>query len=213
VRPKVKIDLSFDLVLTAPTSKASLARTMVLGVGPGMRVSRTFKGLKGIILGYNVRVTPTFHRYTTAELASPLVPGCHGTMGGCDSFLNTGRRNAMVRVAHYGDFSVRFLKWLGASLAVGQAVDWLYPLGDASDAVSLALEEPENKRWLTFIELQVAFRPLKMLEIALGYTALHPQRRPDSRYYVPFFNRYSALYLDLKLKIDGLVERIKRSAK
>lgn len=211
--PKAKIDFSFDLVLTIPTSKVSLARTMVLGIGPGVRMSRSFKVLKGMVVGYSARVTGTFHRYTTSELASSRIRGCTGEVGGCDEFYNTGRRNAMVRVTHFADISFRFLKWLGLSIAVGQAVDWLYPLGSSPEEVSYQAQEPENKRWLTFFELVVAFQPWKMLEIGLGYTSVHPQRAPDSAYYVPFFNRYSAVYLDLKLKIDGLVARIKRSVK
>jgi len=211
--PKAKIDFSFDLVLTVPTSKASLARTMVLGVGPGTRMSRTFRVLKGLILGYTVRVTPTFHRYSTSERESSLIPGCSASAGSCDEFWNTGRRNAVVRLTHYADISLRFLKWLGVSVAVGQAIDWLYPLGDAAEEVTLQVEEPENKRYLTFFELTVALQPLKMLEVALGYSSVHPQRAPGGGYYVPFFNRYSAITLDLKLKIDGLVARIKRSVK
>jgi hypothetical protein len=210
--PKAKINISFDLLLTVPTSKASLTRTLVLGVGLGTRVSRSFKVLKGMSLGYNVRGTPKFHRYTTSELETPLIPGCSGTSG-CDSFLSSGRRNAMMRVSHYADFSVRILKWLGVSLAVGQAIDWLYPLGDSPEDVSLRNLEPQNRRFITFFDLSVAIRPSKTAEIVLGYSALHPQLAPDSEHYIPFFNRYSAFYLDFKLKIDGLVALVQRSVK
>lgn len=211
--PKAKIDFSFSLVLTVPTSKISWARTMVLGIGPGVRVSRMFKVLKGLIIGYNVRAAPTFHRYTTSQTLDPRISGCSGTVGGCDSFYNTGLRNSMVRLTHYGDISVRFLKWMGVSLAIGQATDWLYPLSDSEIATYQPEYIGEDRRWLTFLELQVAFQPLKMLEIAVGYSSVHPQLAPDGQRYVPFFNRYSAFYIDLKLKIDGLVARIQRSVK
>ena len=211
--PKVKIGISFDLILTFPTSKASQARTMVMGIGPGMRVSRSFKVLKGLSVGYGVRVTPTIHRYSTGELDTPLIPGCSVSSGGCDSALNTGLRNQVVRLTHYADFSVKFLSWFGMSLSVGQAIDWLNPLGDSPEDVSLKQAEPDNQRYLTFFDLQFAFKPHKTFEVALGYSALHPQLAPNSRYYVPFFNRYSAVYLDLKLKIDGLVAAIKRSVR
>ncbi len=212
--PKAKINFSFSLILTIPTSKASLAKTMVLGVGPGVRLTRSFKVLKGMMIGYNFRSTFKFHRYTTGERESPLITSCGGGLGGCDQFLNMGLRNSMVRLSHSADFSIRFLKWLGLSLAVGQAFDFLYPLGDEVLQTSTGESaEGENIRYLTFFEVVATFQPTKELEIGVGYTSVHPQRTPSSTYYVPFFNRYSAFYIDLKLRIDGLVDRIKRRGK
>jgi len=56
----------------------------------------------------------------------------------------------------------------------------------------------------------VSFRPIDLLEVSVGYSALHPQLAPDSTYYAPFFNRYSIFFVDLKLQAEGLVSRIRR---
>jgi hypothetical protein len=208
--PYVGVHLSADLVLTLPTSKASQARTLVLGLGPGFRLSRSFPLLKGLIVGYNLRVTPYFHRYTTSERETPLIPGCSGGLGGCDPYLNTGVRNPMVRFVQTVDVSQRFFSWLGASLALGHAIDWLHGVSDAPVDVSHEPVEDQNRRFLTFFELAVSYSPIDLLEIALGYSALHPQLAPDSTYYVPFFNRYSVFFLDLKLQAEGVVSRLRR---
>jgi len=37
---------------------------------------------------------------------------------------------------------------------------------------------------------------------------VNPQLRPDSGYEAPFINRYTTVYLDLTLHVDGLVSQI-----
>lgn len=202
--PYADVHLSASLGLTLPTSKASHARTLILGIGPGLRLSRTFPLLKGVAVGYNLRVTPRLHRYTTAERETPLIPGR-------PDLVNTGRRNPATRLTQIVDVSVRILDWLGASLAMGHAIDWLYDLERAPPEVSYQVVEDQDRRFLTYFELAVSFRPLDLLEIGVGYTALHPQLAPDSTRYVPFFNRYSVLFVDLKLHAEGVVTRIRKT--
>lgn len=208
--PYAKVLVSADLALTLPTSKASQARTLVLGIGPGVRLSRSFDVLGGLVVGYGLRVTPYLHRYATSERETPLIPGCGVQPGGCDPYLNTGLRNPAARLTQSADVSLRILDWLGAGLAVGHAVDWLRSIGGEPAAVSLQPQDAQDQRYLTFMELEVSFQPLDELEIGVGYSALHPQLAPDSSYYVPFFNRYSTLYVDLKLHVENLVSRIQR---
>jgi hypothetical protein len=50
------------------------------------------------------------------------------------------------------------------------------------------------------------------LEVGLGYETVSPQLAPDSTYYNPFYNRYTTLYLDLRLEVDGLVAQIEGEA-
>lgn len=205
--PYARVHLSADLVLTIPTSKASRARTLVLGLGPGMRLSRSFALLQGVVVGYNLRLTPRFFRFTTAERETPLIPGR-------PDLVNTGQRNPYFRLTQVVDASVRIRDWLGASLALGHAIDWLYDLpGELSSDVpeiSHVTVPDQGRQFLTFFELTVSFQPLEELEIGVGYTALHPQLRPDSSYYVPFFNRYSAFFVDLKLHAEAVVTRVRR---
>lgn len=203
--PVVGVHVSADLALTVPTSKLSRAQTLVLSLAPGLRLSRSFAWRGGISLGYNLRLTPRFYRYTTAQRETPLIPGCASGCG--EAFYNLGARNPYLRLSQSADVSIKFLPWLGASLVVGHAVDWLYAAAD--DGASSTVEDASSTH-LTFFEAAVSFRPLDLLEIGVGYSALHPQLAPDSSRYVPFFNRYSVFFVDLKLHAQGVVSRVRR---
>jgi hypothetical protein len=211
--PYADVSVAASLLLTLPTSKASRARTLVLGIGPGLRLSRAFPVLEGLAVGYNLRVTPRFHRYTTSERETPLIPGCASGVTSCDAYLNTGVRNPALRLSQSVDASLRVLDWLGVALAVGHAIDWLYHVGDEPVGMTYQPIDDQDRRFLTFLELAVSFRPLDLLEIGVGYSAVHPQLAPDSSYYVPFFNRYSTFFVDLKLDGEGVVSRIRRTLK
>lgn len=202
--PYAGVNVSADLVLTLPTSKASHARTLLMGIGPGLRLSRSFPLLKGLVVGYNLRFTPRLFSFTTSERETPLVPGRPETLG-------TGTRNPYFRFTQMADASVKILDWLGASLVLGHAIDWLYGVGEAE--VSLETLPNQDRHFLTYFELALSFRPLDELEIGVGYSALHPQQRPDSSYYVPFFNRYSVLFVDLKVHAEAVVTRVRRILK
>ena len=209
--PVLGVGISTDLVLTLPTSKASQGRTLMVGIGPGLGLSRSFGLLQGLVLGYNLRVTGRLFWYNTAERESPMVPGCSSGPAGCEAYLNTGVRNPYLRLSQVGYVSLKALSWLGITLSVGHAIDWLHDLEPDANVTYQAVDDA-NRRYLTFLELAVSFRPLEMLEVGVGYSALHPQLAPDSTYYTPFFNRYSALLLDIKLHADALVSSIRRIA-
>lgn len=205
--PGVGVQVSADIALTLPTSKVSQAQSLLLSIAPGLRLSRAFAWRGGISVGYNLRVTPRLYRYTTAQRESALIPGC--ILGCSDSFYNLGTRNPYLRLSQSIDVSAKILAWLGVYLAFGHAIDWIY---DATTAAGGSLQtlDDVSARHLTFFELGVTFRPLDLLEIGLGYSAIHPQLAPDSSHYVPFFNRYSAFFLDLKVHAQGVVSRIRR---
>jgi len=207
--PYVGINFSANLVLTLPTSKASQARTLFVALGPGLRLSRGFDVLGGLVVGYNLRVTGRLYQFTTAEYETPLIPGCSSGPSGCSPYLNTGVRNPYMRVSQVADISLKVLDWVGVSLAVGHSIDWLHDLAEA-DSVSFQAVEDQDRRYLTFMELALSFSPIDFLEVGIGYSALHPQLAPDSTYYTPFFNRYSVLFVDLKIHADSLASRIRR---
>ncbi len=207
--PVLGISISADLVFTFPTSKASLGRNMIMGLGPGLGLSRSFDLLEGLVIGYNLRVSPRFFEFTTAARESPIVPGCSTGPAGCEAYLNTGVRNPYLRLSQVGSISLKALSWLGVSLSVGHAIDWLHEL-EENTSVTYQPVDDADRRYLTFMEFSVNFRPLSMLEVGIGYSALHPQLAPDSTQYTPFFNRYSALFVDLKLHAEALVSSVSR---
>ncbi len=202
--PVAGIDLSGDITVTLPTSKASQARTLVMGIGPRLRLSRNFPLLKGLVAGFNLRATPYFHRYTTAETESPLIANCQASEAGCGAFLNSGVRNSLFRLTGSLDASLAIFDWLGVSLAFGEAIDWLYGIGSGDDQVSFVPVEPQDQRYLSFFELGVSFSPLAFLDAAVTLITYAPQLAPDSSYYNPFFNRYTIVSLDLIFKLEGL---------
>jgi hypothetical protein len=205
--PYAGVNVSADLVLTLPTSKDSHARTLLMGIGPGLRLSRSFPLLKGLVVGYNLRFTPRLFSFTTSERETPLIRGRPDSLG-------TGTRNPYFRFTQMADASVKILDWLGASLVLGHAIDWLYGVGPDTEGYKLFQVAPDqDQRYLTYFELAVSFRPLEELEIGVGYSALHPQQRPASTNYVPFFNRYSVLFVDLKVHAEAVVTRVRRILK
>ncbi|PIE18967.1 MAG: hypothetical protein CSA65_03625 [Proteobacteria bacterium] len=205
--PWVGIHVSVDLAFTLPTSKLSQAQTLALSIAPGLRLSRAFRWRGGINMGYNLRLTPRLYRYTTAERESPLISSC--TTDCTEALFNLGRRNPYLRFSQSVDISAKFFDWLGAYVAAGHAVDWLYDAKEDPGAAPSPVEDA-SATYLTFFELAVTFRPLDLLEIGLGYTVVHPLRAPDSSYYVPFFNRFSAFFVDVKIHVQGVVSRLKR---
>ncbi len=206
--PIVGVDISADFVLTMPTSKSSQAHTMILGLGPGLRLSRRFDLLGGLSIGYSLRASPRLHRMTTAERESALIPGCIGSSGGCDSFLNTGLRNSQFRLQQIFNVSLGILPWLDASVSYGLIIDWLYGIDEDDPQVSLVTVEPQDRRFASLFEVQVSFSPLDALQVGLGYSTVNPQLAPDSTYYNPLFNRYSTIFVELQLSIEGLISQI-----
>lgn len=205
--PWVLVDLDAELGFSFPTSKASQGRTFLLGMGPTLRLSRRFDLLEGLLVGYQVRSSALLHRYTTGELGAPLIPGCTDLLGGCDAFLNTGLRNPAWRIAHGAFASFQMLEWLGVSASLGQIVDFLYPLGEMPQGSFQPLD-PTDQRHLVIFELEVNARPMPSLEVALGLASLAPELTPDSGRENPIANRYSAVFLDLRFSIDGLIAQI-----
>ncbi|RME26609.1 MAG: hypothetical protein D6806_05935 [Deltaproteobacteria bacterium] len=203
--PVVGIDVSGDVALTFPTSKASQAKTLVMAVGPRLRLSRNFNVLKGLILGANLRATPYFHRYTTSERSSPLIGNCQATEAGCGAFLNMGTRNQYFRLATSLDATLVVFDWMGASVSYGWLIDWLHDASGGEGEISYVPQEPQNQRYYSFFEIDLFFDPFEFLEVGVTLLTYAPQLAPDSSYYNPFFNRYSTVSVDLIFRVDGLV--------
>jgi hypothetical protein len=206
--PMVEIDLSADLVIRAPSSKVSQAHTMILGVGPGIQISKTFDLLKGLNLGYSLRANPFFHRYSTAENESPSIP-CAASSRGCDPYINTGLRNPFFRLQQSFNLSVGILDWLSVSVSYGILIDWLYSINKDNDQYeTVLLNEPQDRRFFSVFEAQVTFTPMPAFQVGLGLSTFNSQLRPDSQIYNPLFNRYSMIFVDMRLSFDGLISQI-----
>lgn len=202
--PGAGIDVSASVQALFPTSLAAQYQTMLFAVAPGLRLSRNFDVLSGISLGYGLRVTKNFHEYTTSETETPQIPGCFNGAGGCESYLNTGVRNSSWRLSNSFDLSVAFTEWLSLDLSFAILTSYLYDAVEDGD-VTLTPQEPQDIRTALNYEVGVTFTPLSYFSVGLGATTFNPQLKPDSTNYEPFFNRYTALYLDLRLDVADLV--------
>lgn len=205
--PVVGISLSADLDIITPTSEISQARTLQVGIAPGVGVRRTWDVLGGISVGYGFRLTSLVHSHQTAQRELPLIESCEDTLGGCAQHLDTGTRNARLRLTHSFDLSLGFTKWFALVTSVALATDYLHDVS-TDDSVSFVPTEPTSERFWVSTDLGVRFKPMPSLRVGFGARSTHPQLAPDSTRYLPFFNRYTVFYLDLGLDIDGLVTQI-----
>lgn len=205
--PGVGINVSAGLGLTLPTSLSSQGDTLMFALSPSLRLSRTFgRVMEGLTLGYSLRFTKNFHEYTTGELDSPQVPGCFvGDSGSCDRFLNTGYRNASYRLSNGFDASLDLTSWLTFSADFAVIVSWLHADTD-DERVSHIELEPANERYALAADLGFSARWWKPLEVRLGASTFNPQLQSDGDRYAPFFNRFTTLYLDLRLDVAALVQ-------
>ena len=200
--------LGASLDLGFPTSKASRARTMVLGFTPGVSAEWEAKLLAGLSLGVGATVTKYFDRYSTSQRDAPLIPGCRAGDGanGCSELLSTGDRNVNVRLIESFSASLDVLEWLGFELTADLYQDVLYPQDASDPRVSLEPQEPTDTRYTLGWGVELYFEPWKALTVAIGASALNPARAPDTSLYAPFFNRYTSFYLDLRFDMAGMVE-------
>ena len=208
--PWLGIDLSPSLQLLLPTSKASQARNLTLGGGPELALARTFSfaRLGRFTLGYSGRFSPYLNRTTTMTRQSPLIPTCSLAREGCASFLNTGLRNSAFRLRHGLNAGWSPLAWLALSLNLGQIVDWLYPIEKDDPRITLSVADPARTRHLTYFGVETAVSPVDFLEVALGYSVISPELAADSTHHSPFYNRYSMVSAELRLKLDGMFTRM-----
>jgi hypothetical protein len=213
--PVLGIDLGASLRLIAPTSKVSQARTMIIGLRPGLSLSRKFDVLAGINLNYGFSATKTFHESTTSMNEEPNIAGCVGAAGGCDSYMNTGVRNASWGLSNSFGLGIQFVEWLGVSGSVALLHSFLYEQKDASGEYDMSEgvggDGGSDVRYATMYNLEIAATPMPALTIAIGADTYNAQLAPDSTYEKPFFNRYTAIYLDLRLDFAGLVSQLTSS--
>ncbi len=203
--PVIDATLSASLGVTLPTSKASQGDTMLLTVSPSVRVGRAFPDvLGGLAFGYSARLTKLFHRSTTAEYAEPVIADCApGPNADCGRFVNSGFRNASFRLMHGLDVSLGLASWCFVSLDLSGFVSWLYPTSFEDPRESFSPQAATDVRHALYTDLGVSFLPWSPLEVRLGVYAFHQALAPDSTPYALGLNRFSTLYLDVRLDVAG----------
>lgn len=202
--PVIGTRVGGSLALFFPTSKASQARTMQIGVRPGLSLTQSLPVLAGLSLRYDGSLRFNAYEYTTASQEAPTIAGCRGI--DCSEYLNTGVRNARWQHGHRLGFALGLLDWLSLSAGAGVYVSHLHDAilvdTQAPDAV-----EPEDRRFLMSYDAELTLGPWQGISTGLGISTYNPQRAPDQTQYDPFYNRYTQAYLDLRIDIAGLIAR------
>ncbi len=218
--PVLKVRVGTGIAFTLPTSKRTRYLTLYAGVSPHLALSRRFKVLSGLTLGYRLGFTAFFHAETTSRILPEGLTRCG--LNGADaagiagsSCLSSGRRNAQFRLINSFSLSLDFIPQFGIRVSVSTIHDFLYASLDAStfyeDANAFSPVEPDDTRYFMAYDIQLVGRPWAPLTLTLGMSTLNPQRKPaSSAYYAPFFNRHTHLYLDVRLDVAKLVAAIAR---
>ncbi|MBI3073556.1 MAG: hypothetical protein HYY84_15705 [Deltaproteobacteria bacterium] len=197
-----------------PTSKASQARSLYMGVSPGLTIGRNIKFGKAVELdlGYAFRYTKSLNKYTTVQYESPTIANCGAAGGDCAQYLHTGVRNPSHAIsnAFTADLSLGSKLKLGLLVAVYNS--FLYDLtpatatlsGGATVAVGTNGNDVSHRASMLYgIELSYDFHP--SFSLALGISTFNPQLATDGTYYTPFINRFSEISLSTTVALDHLV--------
>ncbi len=205
--PVVGIAFSADAKILAPTSKVSQARTTIMNLRGGLTMSRSFEVLSGLSLRYRIEGGRGLYSYTTSELEAPRISGCAGTATDCDRFLNTGLRNPKWRLVNSFGLGMEFLPWLGASTSYTLLHYWLFPSAD-DERADFVPQEPTDMRYIVAYDVEVHVSPIDAFTISVGASTANAQQMPDSSYRQALFNRYTTVFADLTLNIDGFVDLV-----
>lgn len=195
-----------DFHLILPTSKAARLKTMMIGAGIGGALS-WHRGI--VTVSASGRGDHFFNRYTTGEYEKPWIPTCIG--GECDQYSQNGVRNSEWRLMGIGSVSVAPTEWLSFSASGGEIADFLPALGNMNEARVVAGggsigtdATAPNWRALMYWGLGAEVRVHPALGIGIGAETYNAQLAPDSSYQRPFFNTYTAAYLELNVSPDKL---------
>jgi len=198
--PGAEIGLSSDVAFTFPASKISRARTLVMGIGPGLHLTRSFDVLDGLSLSYGLRGTYYWHRFTTGEYESPTIVSCTDD---CDEYISTGVRNPEWRIANSFGISMGFLEIVNFAMSYAIVID---PLQDSVDTLSASFTplEPTDTRYRNSFDVSVSVTPWDLVSFSLGANTTNAQLQADSSgYYQPLFNRFTVIYFDVAFDLGA----------
>ncbi len=209
------IRLGAGLGLQFPTSKASQAQTLMVGVTPSVNLSKRFDLLKGFTVRYGATLGLNWHRYTTAQRDAPTIMGCARSSSECAPYMNTGYRNTASSISHGPSLSLVPFDDLTLSVSYSLRRAELYDLGDADlsdrNGNKIGLVEfgkDPGARYSQSFRVEAGYKVLDALSLALGLATSYGDLAPDSSYRFPFLNRYSNLYLSATIDADAVLSSL-----
>jgi hypothetical protein len=222
--PVADIGVTPSLRFALPTSKASQARSLYLGLGPGLALRRDFKLPKGMTLdlAYSIGYIKNFNHYATLQYDAPTLVTCNGAAGDdCGRFLHAGGRNVSQALTNMFMLDWGITKRWKFGVLFATISSWLYKLdgGSATLAGGTQLDVPAdpnfnvNRRASMIYSLDVTFEAHPAVSISLGTYTFNPQLTEDSRFRAPFFNRYTEFNLSTTISLDRVVAGVHRRVK
>ncbi len=208
--PRVDIEVRPTFRLVVPTSKGARARTMILGLRPAVMLVKHFNVFHRLSWFWEIWFRKDFHSYTTSETEAPLISDPMGSTRSVESFMNIGIRNVSHGLSNQLGFKLALTRSMGMMLRVYIVHQFLYDLEHKDERISYEPQKSSEIRYLMRYTGEIYYIPKKLrpLTVALGFLTENPQLRRDSSYETPFFNRYTAIFLDLRLNIAGLSSRL-----
>jgi hypothetical protein len=208
--PVLDVKLGGGISFGFPTSKLSQARTLYFSLSPSISLRRTFDVLGGLQLSYGFKYTKNFNKNTDLTSEDTLFP-CSGTsLTGRSECYNMGIRNPSMSFTNSFEVSIYWLERLYTTLGVGINNALLYPL-TPYDQDGVPIEpDPDNTdhRGSMSYGLEVGYDAWDFLSFAIGASTVTAQLKDDGSLREPFFNRFTVLYFDVALSVDGLVQTI-----
>lgn len=200
VLPK-KINESAGVRLTLPISKESLARNRLFGLSAGYTLSRGFELADGIVLtpstGLRVSWTPALT--TSLEYDSNPIRGCATTFDfDCTDLEFSPVRSTAYSLTEMVGASLTLPYDLSAVMQIWWVQGRLYDLTAGEDDFGnpIPTTDGANWRYSNRYILQLAWQAHPHVRVSGGFNTINPQQKPDSSYYAPFFNRYTAVVVN-----------------
>lgn len=206
--PVLKIggDLSFRFVV--PTSKESKARTLLLGVRSGLLLNRRFNVFNGLTIYYSLQVQKNLHDSTTMQTEQPVITSTPGSMRSLESFSNLGNRNVSATLINGLILELRFKKKYTALLGMKIIHGFLYPIRSGDDRISYSPMPDTRIQYRMIYTGELARRVYPGIQLVLGFLTENFQLADNATYEPPFFNRYTALFFDVRVNVPNLTRRL-----
>jgi hypothetical protein len=213
------IDVSPSFRFVLPASKASQARSLYVGLSPGVGLHRSFKlpHKMAIDLSYAFMYQKNLNHYSTVQFDSPTISSCAGAFGGdCGMFLHSGARNPSHAFMNIFLVDWEITKKLRASQMIALFNYLLYDTtpgtvelaGGPTVTVGTDPAYDINMRaaiwWLTEVDYDVH----RWVTLGLGLSTFNPQLTDDSHYRYPFFNRFTELMISATFNLDQIVASV-----
>jgi hypothetical protein len=211
--PVVELKLGAALAFGFPTSKLSQARTLYFSMAPSLTIRRAFDVLGGLQLSYGFKYTKNFNKYTGMISEDSQFP-CPTDLADRTECFNMGTRNPSMSFTNSFEVSVYWIDRLYTSVSVGVINTLLYPVADAqvdtlggTVDVASSSDNTDHRGAMSY-GIEIGYDAWDFMSFAIGASTVNAQLMDDGSYRAPFFNRFSSIYFDIALSVDGLVQTI-----